>query len=219
MNKDQYQDKYTEVFKGLKEEKMNWDFEDFLQKADNSAHDGADIIPVSKSNPSFPKWFWMAASIVLLFSVGLFFNYHQNEDVQNQAQLVANEIKKQKADFIKENREHETQVAVLNSDSISGEKRDSIFQEASLAEADVLDKILSKKSRIKKETKPRYVSNTGVQSVKDSTGYKDSYVIVNGKRIENMEEAINVTKYSFQVVANNMSQALTQPKVMDNVEY
>ena len=219
MNKDQYQDKYTEVFKGLKEEKMNWDFEDFLQKADSSAHEGADIIPVSKSNPSFPKWFWMAASIVLLFSVGLFFNYHQNEDVQNQAQLVANEIKKQKADFIKENREHETQVAVLNSDSISGEKRDSIFQEASLAEADVLDKILSKKSRIKKETKPRYVSNTGVQSVKDSTGYKDSYVIVNGKRIENMEEAINVTKYSFQVVANNMSQALTQPKVMDNVEY
>ncbi|KUJ50544.1 hypothetical protein [Chryseobacterium sp. JAH] len=219
MNKDQYQDKYTEVFKGLKEEKMNWDFEDFLQKADNSAHDGADIIPASKSNPSFPKWFWMAASIVLLFSVGLFFNYHQNEDVQNQAQLVANEIKKQKADFIKENSEHETQVAVLNSDSISGEKRDSIFQEASLAEADVLDKILSKKSRIKKETKPRYVSNTGVQSVKDSTGYKDSYVIVNGKRIENMEEAINVTKYSFQVVANNMSQALTQPKVMDNVEY
>lgn len=197
MNKDQYQDKYTEVFKGLKEEKMNWDFEDFLQKADSRAHEGADIIPVSNSNPSFPKWFWMAASIVLLFSVGLFFNYHQNEDVQNQAQLVANEIKKQKADFIKENREHETQVAVLNSDSISGEKRDSIFQEASLAEADVLDKILSKKSRIKKETKPRYVRNTGFSNMKDSTGYRDSYVIVNGKRITNEKEAIDITTFSF----------------------
>lgn len=217
MSNEQYQDKYKEVFKDLKEEKMNWDFEDFLQKAEGN--DEAEIIPISKGKPSFPKWFWMAASVVLLFSVGLIFNDNQNADVENQAQLVANEIQKQKSDFIKENHEHQTQVAVLNSDSISGEKKDSIFQEVSLAEVDVLDKILSKKSRIKKETKPRYVSNSAVKNIKDSTGYRDSYVIVNGKRIENMEEAINVTKYSFQVVANNMNQALAQPKVMDNVEY
>lgn len=219
MNNDQYQDKYTEVFKDLKEEKMNWDFEDFLQKAENSARDEADIMPISKAKPSFPKWFWMAASIVLLVSAGFIFNLDQNGNVEDQAQLVENEIQKQKSDFIKENHEHQTQVAVLSSDSISGEKKDSIFQEVSLAEVDVLDKILSKKSRIKKETKPRYVNNTGVQNIKDSTGYRDSYVIVNGKRIDNVEEAINVTKYSFQVVANNMNQALAQPKVMDNVEY
>jgi len=217
MSNDQYQDKYKEVFNDLKEEKMNWDFEDFLQKAEGN--DEAEIIPIGKGKPSFPKWFWMAASVVLLFSVVLIFNDNQNADVENQAQLVENEIQKQKSDFIKENHEHQTQVAVLNSDSISGEKKDSIFQEVSLAEVDVLDKILSKKSRIKKETKPRYVSNSAVKNIKDSTGYRDSYVIVNGKRIDNMEEAINVTKYSFQVVANNMNQALTQPKVMDNVEY
>lgn len=219
MNNDQYQDKYTEVFKDLKEEKMNWDFEDFLQKAEDSASDEADVMPISKAKPSFPKWFWMAASVVLLVSAGFIFNYDQNGNVEDQAQLVENEIQKQKSDFIKENHEHQTQVAVLSSDSISGEKKDSIFQEVSLAEVDVLDKILSKKSRIKKETKPRYVNNTGVQNIKDSTGYRDSYVIVNGKRIDNVEEAINVTKYSFQVVANNMNQALAQPKVMDNVEY
>lgn len=219
MNNDQYQDKYKEVLNDLKEEKMNWDFEDFLQKAEGNGNDNAEIIPINKAKPSFPKCFWMAASLVLLFSLGLIFNFNQNADVENQAQLVANEIQKQKSDFIKENHEHQTQVAVLSSDSISGDKRDSIFQESSIAEEDVLDKILSKKSRIKKETKPRYVSNTEIQNVKDSTGYKDSYVIVNGKRIENMEEAINITKYSFQVVANKMNQALSQPKVMDNVEY
>lgn len=219
MSNEQYQDKYKEVFNDLKEEKMNWDFEDFLQKAEGNVNDEAEIIPIGKDKPSFPKWFWMAASIVLLFSVGLIFNDNQNGDVENQAQLVENEIQKQKSDFIKENHEHQTQVAVLSSDSISGEKKDSIFQEVSLAEVDVLDKILSKKSRIKKETKPRYVNNSGVKNIKDSTGYRDSYVIVNGKRIDNMEEAINVTKYSFQVVANNMNQVLSQPKVMDNVEY
>ena len=161
MNNDQYQDKYTEVFKDLKEEKINWDFEDFLQKAEDSASDEADVMPISKAKPSFPKWFWMAASVVLLVSAGFIFNLDQNGNVEDQAQLVENEIQKQKSDFIKENHEHQTQVAVLSSDSISGEKKDSIFQEVSLAEVDVLDKILSKKSRIKKETKPRYVNNTG----------------------------------------------------------
>jgi len=219
MNKDQYQDKYTEVLKDLKEEKMNWDFEDFLQKAERIDHNN-EIIPMTKAKPSFPKWFWMAASVVFIISIGAIFNYTQNNnDGSDQSKLVENEIQRQKSDFINENHEIQARVAVLNSDSISGVKRDSIFEESALAETDVLDKILSKRSRIKKETKPRYVQNSGIKNIKDSTGYKGSYVIVNGKRIDNMEEAINVTKYSLQVVANNVNQALEQPKVMDNVEY
>lgn len=218
MNNDQYQDKYTEVLKDLKEETMDWDFEDFLQKAESVDHE-VEIIPIIKVKPSFPKWFWMAASVVIIFSIGLIFNYIQNAEVNNQSKLVENEIQKQKSDFINENHEHQTQVAVLNNDSISGVKKDSIFEENTLAETDVLDKILSKRSRIKKETKPRYVQNSDIKNIKDSTGYRGSYVIVNGKRIDNMEEAINVTKYSLQVVANNVNQALEQPKVMDNVEY
>ncbi|KUJ56949.1 hypothetical protein [Chryseobacterium aquaticum] len=218
MNNDQYQDKYTEVLKDLKGEKMNWDFEDFLQKAENTDNE-AEIILLTKVKPTFPKWFWMAASVVIIFSIGVIFNYTQSDDVNNQSKLVENEIQKQKSDFINENHEHQTQVAVLNSDSISGAKKDSIFEENTLAETDVLDKILSKRSRIKKETKPRYVQNSDIKNIKDSTGYRGSYVIVNGKRIDNMEEAINITKYSLQVVANNVNQALEQPKVMDNVEY
>ena len=218
MNNDQYQDKYTQVLKDLKEEKMDWNFEDFLQKAESVDHE-AEIIPITKVKPSFPKWFWMAASVVIIFSIGLIFNYTQKDDVNNQSKLVENEIQKQKSDFINENHEHQTQVAVLNNDSISGAKKDSIFEENTLAETDVLDKILSKRSRIKKETKPRYVQNSDIKNIKDSTVYRGSYVIVNGKRIDNMEEAINVTKYSLQVVANNVNQALEQPKVMDNVEY
>lgn len=206
MSNDQFQDKYKEVFNDLKEEKMNWDFEDFLQKAEGNNE--AEIIPIGKDKPSFPKWFWMAASVVLIFSVGLFFNDNQNADVENQAQLVENEIQKQKSDFIKENHEHQTQVAVLNSDSISAAKKDSIFEEGSIAEVDVLDKILSKKSRIKKETKPRYVSNAGVENIKDSTGYRDSYVIVNGKRITNEKEAIDVATFSFMKMGNEFKKTV-----------
>ncbi|MBD3904701.1 hypothetical protein IEW27_08855 [Chryseobacterium sp. C-2] len=201
---------------------MNWNFEDFLQKAEGNdiSADETPIIPIQNKKPSLPKWFWMAASAVILLSVGFLFNNNQNGEVADQAKLVENEIQKQKNDFINENHNPNSQVAVHITDSVSGPKQDSIFVENSIAEKDVLDEILSKKSRIKKESKPRFVYNEHKNNLdqKDSTGYKGSYVIVNGKRIDNMEEAINVTKYSFQVVANNVNQALA-PKVMDNVDY
>lgn len=221
MSNDKFQDKYNEVFQSLKEEKMNWDFEDFLQKAEGSdiSADEAPIIPIQSKKPSLPKWFWMAASAIILLSVGFLFNDNQNGEVADQAKLVENEIQKQKNDFINENHNPNSQVAVHITDSVSGPKQDSIFVENSIAEKDVLDEILSKKSRIKKESKPRYVDNSGLKNktFKDSIGYKDSYVIVNGKRIENVEEAINVTRYSFQVMAANVNQAL-HTQVMDNVD-
>ncbi|KQR93895.1 hypothetical protein ASG01_08530 [Chryseobacterium sp. Leaf180] len=212
MSREPYQDQYKKVVKDLKEEKMNWDFEDFLQKTESKKDE--KVIPV-KNKPSFPKWLLMAASLGLIFGLGLVFSLNQNSSADDQAKLVENEIKKQKSDFITENHAHETQVAVNYTDSVVGAKKDSLFQDESYAEVDALENLLSKRSRIKKERKPRYVSNT--HKPMDSSSYKNSYVIVNGKRIDNLEEAINVTKYSFQVVANANS-SLNQPKVMDNVE-
>ncbi|MDQ0592585.1 hypothetical protein QFZ37_000954 [Chryseobacterium ginsenosidimutans] len=222
MNNDKFQDKYDEIFQNIKEEKMNWDFEDFLKKAEGNnetQNDEAPIIPIdTKTNPSFPKWFWMAASLVLLLSIGFIFNYNKKSGVEDQSKLVENQIKNQKNNFIEENHDHQEQVAVNHpSDSISGVKKDSIFQESTMAEKDVLDEILPKRGRLKKERKPKFVYNSSYNKAsKDSTGYKDSYVIVNGKRIENVEEAINVTKYSFQIFANNVSEKLVKPTVVDD---
>ena len=220
MSNDKFQDKYDEIFQNLKEEKMNWDFNDFLKKTEEKNDEVQEnimpIVPIdTKTKPSFPKWFWMAASVVLLLSVGLIFNYTHNSNVENQAQLVENQIKKQKDNFIEENSEHTEQVAVnLPNDSVSGAKKDSVFHETPVAEKDYLDEILPKRGRLKNERKPKYVYNSSKAS--DSTGYKDSYVIVNGKRIENVEEAINVTKYSFQIFANNVSEKLAKPTVVDD---
>ena len=139
---------------------------------------------------------------------------------EEQSKFVEGEILKQKSEFIKENQDHEHQVAVHLPDSIAGAKKDSIFQENTIAERDVLDDILSKRSRIKKESKPKFVDNIAAKNrmQKDSTLYNDSYVIVNGRRIDTMEEALEVTRYSLQVVANNMYETLSQPQVMDNVD-
>ncbi|CAM3042386.1 hypothetical protein DRF59_12100 [Chryseobacterium flavum] len=220
MNKDQLQDKYNEIFRDMKEERMEWNFEDFLQQTEDKEEgkNAVPVIPLEKNKPSFPKWFWMAAGILLLFSIGLIFNTYQKPGVEGTGKLVKDEVLRQKSDFIKENNDHQEQIVVNHTDSISGAKKDSIFQENSVAEKDVLDEILPKRGRLKKERKPRYVDNSSFKNStsKDSTGYENSYVIVNGKRIDNVEEAINVTKYSFQIFANNVSEKLVQPTVVDD---
>ena len=68
MSNDKFQDKYNEVFQSLKEEKMNWDFEDFLQKAESKVD--LPIIQIRNEKKSLSKWVWMAACAVVVF--GLF---------------------------------------------------------------------------------------------------------------------------------------------------
>ncbi len=223
MSKDKFQDKYNEVFQNIKEEKMEWDFEDFLKKAeendDEVQNKETPIIPIgTKAKPSFPKWFWMAASVAVILGVGFIFNRNQKSQIEDQTQLVENQIKKQKNDFIEENNDHQEQVAFNHpSDSLSEARKDSVFQENPIADKDVMDEILPKRGRLKKERKPKFVDNSSNKpKASDPAAYQDSYVIVNGKRIENVEEAINVTKYSFQIFANNVSEKLAQPKVVDD---
>lgn len=224
MKKDQLQDKYDKVFQDIKEEKMDWSFEDFLQKAEGIEPEEniTPIIPLEeKKKPSFPKWFWMAASVMLVFGIGLFLNNRDSDaGVLDQEKLVKDEVLRQKSSFIEENKDHETQVAVNHTDSISGTKKDSIFQENPVAEKDVLDEILPKRGRLKKERKPRYADNSSniSKTSNDSTMYNDSYVIVNGKRISSEKEAIDVTKYSFMKLGNEFKKTVASSQRNENLD-
>ncbi|MDW9379723.1 hypothetical protein [Chryseobacterium sp. JV558] len=222
MKKDQLQDKYNEVFQNIKEEKMDWSFEDFLQTAEGAEPEQhiAPVIPLEeKKKPSFPKWFWMAASVMLVFSIGFFLN-NNNKDAQDKEKLVKDEILKQKSRFIEENSDHQEQVALNHTDSISGVKKDSVFQDNQVAEKDVMDEILPKRGRLKKETRPRYVSNTSNnKSLNDSaSAYNDSYVIVNGKRISSEKEAIDVAKYSFMKLGTEFKKTVASSQKNENID-
>lgn len=188
MSKDKFQDQYKEVFQELKEEKMEWSFEDFLQKAEDQ-----DVTPIVdlKKKPLVPKWFWMAASLVLLGGLGWF--YQQSQDTGYKDQLVQKEILKQKADFINENEEETDAFVSIVADSLVEILKDSIAPIKVLAERDELENLISNKSRIKKERKPKYVSNS---SFKDTLTSPEAYVIVNGKKITNKQEAIDIAEYS-----------------------
>ncbi len=58
----------------------------------------------------------------------LFNNKNTGTDVQDRETMVKNEILKQKSGFLEENNDHQEQVAVNHTDSISGTKKTLFFR-------------------------------------------------------------------------------------------
>ncbi len=217
MKTDKSQDKYTEIFQELREEKMNWDFEDFLAEAEKEE---TPVIKISeKKSASFPKFYWLAASVVLLASLGFFLKFSNETGISEQDQLVRSEIIKQKEIVNPEI----GYAALQQNDSI---KTDSIKAETPVTtDAGIMDKILPKRGRIKRNTRPVYVQNSAPEksaekNTETAPDYNSSYVIINGQRIEDEQEAIDVAKYSFRILSENVSKTVAQTDVLgDNSDY
>ena len=216
MKTDKSQDKYNEIFQELREEKMNWDFEDFLAEAEKEKNLTNKIS--EKKSASFPKFYWMAASVVLLVSMGVFYNVSTKNKMDEQSELVKNEILKQKNDFGKDN---ET-VAVHSNDSLKTASDSLVTDSVSIGtDEDLMDKILPKRGRIKRQTRPQFVDNSTPE--KSATGktaqnpeYQSNYVIINGQKIENEQEAIDLTKYSFRILSDNVSKTVASTEAVNS---
>ena len=74
---------YQNIFRELKEEKMDWNFEDFLKKTEEKPEE-TKVIPLQKkSGGGSQKWYWMAASLATLFGMMMFFNPDITEPTLN----------------------------------------------------------------------------------------------------------------------------------------
>ncbi|MDP2454276.1 MULTISPECIES: hypothetical protein [unclassified Kaistella] len=218
MKKDNTEDQYKKITQELNEEKMNWDFEDFLEKTKQEEK----VIPLvpNKKGGSFPKTFWMAASVILLVSIGIFFNYESGNTVSENDQLVQNEIKKQKDSF-----RQESNLAVnaindslkIKSDSIISDSTRTVEQ---IDEADIMDQIIPKRGRIYRNSRQRYaevsIPKDNEKTNSKTPKYESSYVIINGQKIENEQEAIDLTKYSFRILSENVSKTVAQTEVLNS---
>ena len=218
MKKVNTEDQYKKITQELKEEKMNWDFEDFLEKTKQEEK----VIPLvpKKKGGSFPKTFWMAASVILLVSIGIFFNYESGNTVSENDQLVQNEIKKQKDSF-----RQESNLAVnaindslkIKSDSIISDSTRTVEQ---IDEADIMDQIIPKRGRIYRNSRQRYaevsIPKDNEKTNSKTPKYESSYVIINGQKIENEQEAIDLTKYSFRILSENVSKTVAQTEVLNS---
>lgn len=218
MKKDNTEDQYKKITQELKEEKMHWDFEDFLEKT-KQEEKVIPLVPKTKGG-SFPKTFWMAASVILLVSIGIFFNYESGNTVSENDQLVQNEIKKQKDSF-----RQESNLAVnaindslkIKSDSIISDSTRTVEQ---IDEADIMDQIIPKRGRINRNSRQRYaevsIPKDNEKTNSKTPKYESSYVIINGQKIENEQEAIDLTKYSFRILSENVSKTVAQTEVLNS---
>ena len=207
--------KYDKIFNELKEEKMNWDFEDFLAKAEEKE----EIIPLNKksSGGTISKFYWMAASLVLLISAGVFFKFNQTKSIEDQDVFVKTEILKRKNDFGNGNEI----VALQTNDSVKIVTDSLVSDSVSHKDAaDMVEKILPKRGRIKRESRPQFVQNSPEKSAKKpaekNTDYNSNYVIINGQRIENEQEAIDLTKFSFRILSENVSKTVASTEAMNS---
>ena len=85
-----------------------------------------------------------------------------------------------------------------------------------------MDQILPKRGRIKKFTRERYAQvetpkkNTPKNKI-ETSDYESNYVIINGQKIENEQEAIDLTKYSFQILSENVSKTMAQTDALNSL--
>ena len=189
MSNDKFQDKYNEIFQEIKEEKMNWNFEDFLQKTEENSSD-EKIVPIQKGSGN-TKWFWMAASVVVIFGLGMFFKINF-EKPQVQPKIVNNNV------------QHEIKPpisVVQNGDQVS------------LTRKITVEPARKKKSRYKNNAQYLAQNSTknhhnSAKSDDENIEYNPNFVIINGKPVATEEDAIKYTKSAIDLLGGNINSTL-----------
>ena len=204
-----------EALKDEKDETMDWDFEDFLAKAESPKE-----VPLPTTNGGSNKIFWLAAAWALICGSMIFYQKY-NSGVDQKDRLVKNEVVKQKTGIIQDS----TLALSTATDSIEVHKdllEDSLTEDA--GHVNVLDEILPKRGRIKRQSRPVLVKNETLKAkpnelhmAASSDKYDENFVIINGQRIENENEAIDVAKYSLQMLSDNMRKTIAQAHAMESM--
>lgn len=195
MNKDKFQDKYNEIFQEIKEEKMDWNFEDFLAQTEEKP-EGAKIVPLQKK--SSKQWLYIAASLVLISGFGIVLknNFFESTTVKS------TEITKT------ENSENTDNLIIAQTTTVKSD--DSNFP---ITRTVNTEPIKRKKSKYKKSA--QYLAQNSIKnhhnsatSDDESIEYNPSFVIINGKPVATEDEAIKYTKNAIDMLGGNINTAL-----------
>lgn len=189
MSNDKFQDKYQEIFQEIKEEKIDWNFEDFLQKTEESSYD-KKIVSIQKSSGN-TKWFWLAASVVVIFGLGMIFKT-SFEEPQIQPKIAKNNTQEQVNYPIS---------VTQNGDQVSLTRKIEV------------EPAKKKKSRYRKAAQYLAQNSTknhhnSAKSDDENIEYNPNFVIINGKPVATEEEAIKYTKSAINLLGGNINCAL-----------
>ena len=200
---------YQNIFRELKEEKMDWNFEDFLKKTEEKPEE-TKVIPLQKkSGGGSQKWYWMAASLVTLFGMMMFFNSDiteptlkpiaSNESNSSEKPAQTNTIKQTENQEINSN----SNIIKVTKNNVKPTKKiNHEFRNEHQNIASQPSKTVEKSTEILENPAEEYSAD---------------YVIVNGKKIYNEEEAIDITKEAFQLFASNVTKTINQAEPIKNL--
>lgn len=200
---------YQNIFREIKEEKMDWNFEDFLKKTEEKPEE-TKIIPLKKGyGGGNQKWYWMAASLVTLFGMMIFFNSDiteptlkpiaSNENNSSEKPAQTNITKTTENQEINSN---SNTIKVAENNTKPTKKINHEFRNEHQNIASQPSKTVEKSTEILENPAEEYSAD---------------YVIVNGKKIYNEEEAIDITKEAFQLFASNVTKTINQAEPIKNL--
>ncbi|WP_447641843.1 MULTISPECIES: hypothetical protein [Chitinophagaceae] len=190
---------YFTAVKDAAEEKMDWSFEDFVQKTENLEEE-AKIV---KGNFPFQKLLWIAAVVATAILIVWKWNPTPKEnspvaksengiDVPANAQDTSNPKTNTQLVLIDENKQSKSKPAIT--------------------------KIASNTSGIRHR---KAVNPTSIVAAVPETdtldAYEPQFVLVNGKPVYNEAEAVTLTKQSLALLADNISKGASHLSVVKDL--
>lgn len=197
MNTDKFQDKYNEIFQELKEEKMDWNFDDFLAQTEKPLE--AKIVSLKKK-PS-KQWIYLAASMAVIVGFGIVLknNFSEKTNIEP-TKIVQN-------------------TATENTSIQNITKIESTVKTADntmpITRTINTEPVKRKKSKYKntaqylaKNHQSTYKNQKKVHIDDEIVEYNPSFVIINGKPVATEDEAIKYTKNAIDMLGGNINTAL-----------
>lgn len=200
-------------FKTLREEKevkMDWSFEDFMDKLENPAPQKFQKAPV---RISYTKWYWVAAGLAILLSFGGYLFLNQNTaDIKDN--IVQHQIAEQSVPAGNDNNTIQPGTETKSPGADSGTPPKVLTEKNNIQEQFVQEKTFAKKN------KKTVTVNPPVNSVPETTpeeDYNPNYVLINGKPVHSEEEATDITLKSLNLLASNIDNGVAKIGLIKNL--
>lgn len=202
---------YKKTVDQLRKESMHWEFEEFLSQVEESSTKAESTRKSSKNKIIALSFTVAAASMALLVSTLVL-----NESAPVTPQLA----KSQEEGSIP--MQKEVLYSDLSSDSVKVRNSSAVSIEPEV----LMEKILPKRGRIKRQMPPTLVQRETTKPKSDVVATVNAdlakgevstqaLVTINGQEVKNQQEALELTHYSLRVLSENVNRTVSSTSIIN----
>jgi len=202
---------YKNTVNQLRKESMHWEFEEFLSQVEESSTKAESTRKSSKNKIIALSFTVAAAAMALLVSTLVL-----NESAPVTPQLA----KSQEEGSIP--MQKEVLYSDLSSDSVKVRNSSAVSIEPEV----LMEKILPKRGRIKRQMPPTLVQRETTKPKSDVVATVNAdlakgevstqaLVTINGQEVKNQQEALELTHYSLRVLSENVNRTVSSTSIIN----